>query len=77
MRKFLTIGVATTMILLPTIGSSGTGTMLPGASHADRALYLRDGARAPLVDLAAVDVVTLAAIDRRLPVTPALQPAAD
>lgn len=52
MRKAVGAITGLCLMLLPTIGSSGTDTMKPGANHPDRALYMT---RARKVDLRAVD----------------------
>ena len=55
MRIATTLTVTLGMMLVPSIGSSGIGTMEPQANHVDRALFLGAGGRA--VDLRAVDAV--------------------
>ena len=47
------------LVLLPAFGSSGTGTMTPGANHADRALFVTSPAS---IDLQAVDNLIGAAV---------------
>ena len=54
----MTIGIG--IMILPSIGSSGTGVMKPEASHVDRALFVRAGGEA--ADLRNIDAAVLRAI---------------
>ena len=60
MRTATAVAIGAAMMLLPSIGSNGTGTMKPEASHVDRALFVRAGGNAS--DLRAIDASVLRAV---------------